>query len=89
MIETIKVSSKGQIVIPESVREKLGIKEGSKLILIEKEKKLVLELEKNFMKDWEELKKIQEDKGWLFLAEKKMNELWNNSKDEKVWSKYL
>jgi AbrB family looped-hinge helix DNA binding protein len=89
MIETIKVSSKGQIVIPESVREKLGIKEGSKLILIEKEKKLVLELEKNFMKDWEELKKIQEDKGWLFLAEKNMNELWNNSKDEKVWSKYL
>lgn len=28
-MEVVKVSSKGQIVIPKSLREKLGIKEGS------------------------------------------------------------
>jgi len=32
-METTKVSSKGQIVIPSRIREKLGIIEGSTLVL--------------------------------------------------------
>ena len=27
--------------------------------------------------------------GWMVLAEKSMSEIWDNDKDEKVWSKYL
>ena len=42
MIETIKVSSKGQIVIPELIREQLEIKEGMRLILINDEGKIIL-----------------------------------------------
>lgn len=33
-IETTKMSSKGQIVIPEQIRNKLGLKTGSKFIVI-------------------------------------------------------
>ncbi len=27
--------------------------------------------------------------GWLILAEKSLNKLWQNKKDDEVWSKYL
>ncbi len=27
--------------------------------------------------------------GWMLLAEKSLNKLWNNKKDDEVWSKYL
>jgi AbrB family looped-hinge helix DNA binding protein len=84
MIETIKVSSRGQIVIPENVRKNHHIEEGTKLILIEQDSRLILEKEKDF------IKKIQgmEDAGWLSLAEKNLAELWDNKKDEE-WKKYL
>ena len=27
--------------------------------------------------------------GWMILAEKSMKKIWNNKKDDEVWSKYL
>ena len=27
--------------------------------------------------------------GWMILAEKSMKKLWDNKKDDEVWSKYL
>ena len=27
--------------------------------------------------------------GWMILAEKSLNKLWNNKKDDKTWSRYL
>jgi len=32
---------------------------------------------------------LKEKQGWLALAEKSLDKLWNNKKDEEVWSKYL
>ena len=49
-LETVKVSSRGQIVIPEAVRNDLKIEEGEKLILVEENGKIVLEKEKDFLK---------------------------------------
>ncbi|MBI5398232.1 AbrB/MazE/SpoVT family DNA-binding domain-containing protein, partial [Candidatus Woesearchaeota archaeon] len=69
MIETIKVSSRGQIVIPESVRKRFGIKEGSKLVLRERGQKLILEKEQDFEKEIETLESQQEKTGWLLIAE--------------------
>ncbi len=38
----------------------------------------------------EKLEKNRKEKiGWMILAEKSMHKLWNNKKDEEVWSKYL
>ncbi len=87
MIETIKVSSKGQLVIPENVRKEFQISEGTKLILITEKGKIILQKEEEFLKRIQNEKK--EEIGWLVLAEKSMEELWDNPKDEKIWKKYL
>ncbi len=87
MIETVKVSSRGQIVIPELMREELRIDEGTKLVLIEKNGTITLEKEDKFLKKLNsiELEKI----GMLALAEKSLKKVWDNEKDDITWSKYL
>ena len=42
MIDVSRVTSKGQITIPVEMRKKLGIKEGDKVVFIEKDGYLVL-----------------------------------------------
>lgn len=32
---------------------------------------------------------IKEKIGWMILAEKTMNKIWGNKKDDEIWSKYL
>ena len=87
MIETIKVSSRGQIAIPNRIRNELNIKEGTKLVLIEKENSIVLEKEDTFLK---KINNIELEKlGWLALAENNIKKLWDNKKDDEVWAKYL
>lgn len=89
MIDTIKVSSKGQIVIPELIRKRLNIKEGTKMIVIERDNKLILELEEDFLKKMEEMEIDKEKIGWLKLAEKGMGKIWDNDNDEEIWKMYL
>ncbi|MEK6825908.1 MAG: ribbon-helix-helix domain-containing protein [Nanoarchaeota archaeon] len=31
----------------------------------------------------------KEKAGWLILAQKSLDKMWNNSKDDEVWNKYL
>ena len=89
MMEIIKVSSRGQIVIPERVRKHLGIKEGTTLILMEKGNSLVLETETDFEQKLALVQFDKEKAGWLHLAEKRLSQLWDNDEDEATWSKYL
>lgn len=84
-LETIKVSSRGQIVIPENIRDDLGIEEGERLILVEEDGKIVLEKEKDFLK---KLKEQEEKAGWMAVAEKSLETVWNNKKDDQTWKKY-
>ncbi len=86
MSETIKVSSPGQIVIPERMREELGIEEGEKLVLIKDEKRVILEKENDFLQS---LRDREERKSWIALGEKAFSKIWDNEKDERVWKKYL
>ena len=88
MIETTKMSSKGQIVIPERIRKKLGIEEGSKLILIEKNDKIIIESEKKFLEKLKKLNIDQEDLGWLLLAEEGLARDWDNEYDRR-WDDVL
>ena len=38
----------------------------------------------------ERLDKNKKEKiGWLILAEKSLNEIWNNKKDDEIWRKHL
>lgn len=84
-IETVKVSSRGQIVIPESMRNALGIEEGSKLVLVKEDNKITVETESEFMKA---LRIDKERLGWLMLAEKSLAKIWDNPKDDETWNKY-
>ncbi|MEK6964403.1 MAG: AbrB/MazE/SpoVT family DNA-binding domain-containing protein [Nanoarchaeota archaeon] len=86
-MDTIKVSSRGQIVIPEEVRKGLGIKEGTKLVLIQRGKRVILEKVQDFMQGVEQAEK--ERIGWMMLAEKGMAKIWDNPQDEEVWKQYL
>ncbi|MHB0976456.1 MAG: AbrB/MazE/SpoVT family DNA-binding domain-containing protein [Candidatus Aquicultorales bacterium] len=41
--KTVKLSKKGQIVIPRDAREKLGLREGSRLVVSVRDDEIVLE----------------------------------------------
>ena len=41
-MEIAKLSSKGQITLPKEIREKLNLKEGDKVVFIEKEGKIIM-----------------------------------------------
>lgn len=89
MINTMKVSSRGQVVIPEKMRKKLNIEEGTKLIIKEVNNKLIIESEKEFLQNLESLEKLKEKQGWLAMAEKNMEKLWDNKEDENEWKRYI
>jgi AbrB family looped-hinge helix DNA binding protein len=69
IIETTKMSSRGQIVIPLSMRQNL--KEGDKLIVIQKEDEIILK------------KSIPED---AILSEKSFAKTWLNKKEDEAWA---
>ncbi len=87
-MEIISVSSRGQIVIPKEMRKDLGIKEGSRLVLVENEGGILIRKEEEIAKHMQEEKR-KEDIGWMMLAQKSLEEIWDNPKDEEVWKKYL
>jgi len=38
----------------------------------------------------EKLDRTRKEKiGWMILAEKSMDKIWDNKKDDEIWSKYL
>jgi AbrB family looped-hinge helix DNA binding protein len=71
-MQTVVVSSKGQISIPKSTRERLGIREGTRLRLHEDGSRLVLEKE---LGDWRSLRGIAAETDLLAgLQEEKQRE---------------
>lgn len=82
-IKTLRVSDKGQIAIPNSVRQKLGIQRGDNLILFEIEGKILLEKQQKVSE-----KMKDEFKDVLHFSEQSLKEVWDNSEDE-IWSQYL
>ena len=84
-LETITVSSKGQVVIPEAMRESMRIKKGSKLVLVQENNRIIIESEKTFL---ENLKKNKENAEWLSLSQKTMEKVWDNRKDDDTWNRY-
>lgn len=83
MMKTIKVSEKGQIAIPQLIRETLGINKGDELVIIQIDNKILLE------KAQEVEQKMKDDfKDILKFSEKSLKEVWGNKSDE-VWNQYL
>jgi len=80
ILKTVKVSDKGQIAIPQDVREKAGINKGDILIIIQEDNKLLLEKTSEKMKD--------DFKDILKLSEHSLKEVWDNEQDN-IWNEYL
>ncbi|MBI4149243.1 AbrB/MazE/SpoVT family DNA-binding domain-containing protein [Candidatus Woesearchaeota archaeon] len=82
-ITTVKVSEKGQIAIPQAIRENIGIRKGDELILIQMKGKIVLEksadAEKNIEDEFEDV---------INFSEKALRKVWGNKKDD-IWGRYL
>ena len=87
-MEIVTTSSRGQLVIPENVRKKYKIKEGTRFILIEQGDRIILEKEDKINNILIKRKELEE-KGWNTIAEESLKEVWDNEKDEKTWKKYL
>jgi len=68
-IDTTKLSSRGQVVIPLEMRK--GLKEGDRLIIIEKDDEIILK------------KKIPES---AILSESSFSKTWMNEKEDEAWS---
>ncbi|MCK5624303.1 AbrB/MazE/SpoVT family DNA-binding domain-containing protein [Candidatus Pacearchaeota archaeon] len=82
-MKIIKVSDKGQIAIPQSFREKLGITKGDDLVLFDIGGKLLIEKQQKVEK-----KLIEDFNDILKFSEKSLKEIWDN-KEDNVWGEYL
>ena len=83
MIKTIRVSEKGQIAIPQIIREQMGIEQGDELVLLQIEGKILLEKAQKT-----EEKLLDNFKDILKFSEQSLTEVWDNKEDE-IWSQYL
>ena len=74
-VQTIKISDKGQISIPKSIRDKLDLKKGDTMNIIRDGRIIILE-------------KIAEEayKDLVKHAEKVAERIWDNEHDE-IWDK--
>lgn len=79
----IKVSQKGQIVIPADIQKRMGVKKGDELLLISKGKKIVLEKPDRILTQLKsEFKDVEA------FSELSLKKIWLNQKDD-VWNRYL
>ena len=83
MIKTLRVSEKGQIAIPQIIREQMGIQQGDELVLLQIEGRILLE---KAQRTEEKLKDNFKD--ILRFSEQSLKEVWDNEEDE-IWSQYL
>jgi len=83
MMKTIRVSEKGQIAIPQTMRDILGINKGDELVVIQLDNKILLEKAQKIEQ------KIKDDfKDILKFSEKSLKEVWDNKSDD-IWNRYL
>ena len=83
MMKTIKVSEKGQIAIPQQIRETLGIERGDELVVIQIDNKILLEKAQKIEQ------KLKDDfKDILKFSERSLKKVWDNKSDD-IWNQYL
>jgi AbrB family looped-hinge helix DNA binding protein len=82
-MKTVRVSDKGQIAIPQEMRERIGIRRGDSLVLVLVDDKLLIQKEQNVAA------KLTDDfKDLLRFNEKSLKSVWGNKSDD-IWSVYL
>ncbi len=83
-IQTVSVSSKGQIVIPEEFREEINIEKGTNVLMIKQGRIIILMPENEVITELkDEFKDIDK------MISLSLKDLWDNKEDDEVWIKYL
>ncbi len=79
-VHTVRVSSKGQVVIPKDVRKRLGLDRNTDLLLVEEGDALILRKKAD-------VEKVLRDRFYplVFASEASLAELWDNTEDD-VWN---
>ncbi len=70
IIDTTKMSSRGQVVIPWDLRKDLNLREGDKLIVIKKDDEIILK------------KSVPISALW---SEKSLAKTWLNKEEDEIW----
>lgn len=83
MMKILSVSEKGQIAIPQSIRNTLNINKGDTLTIFQINNKLVLEKTED-----SEKKMKDEFKDIAKFSELAMKKVWDNKEDE-IWNQYI
>jgi AbrB family looped-hinge helix DNA binding protein len=78
-MRTVSVNERGQIVIPEEIRDNMGIRANSILVLIEKDGELTIKKESDV------IAAIDEDLLWRRLSRESLPRMWE--KEDAVWDK--
>ncbi len=83
IMKTVTVSGKGQISIPQEIRKQLAVEKGSKLVIILKDKKLLIckasDISQSIEDSFEDV---------VRYSERSLEEIWDNGEDD-VWNRYL
>ena len=82
-MKSATITGKGQIAIPQTIRDKAGIKKGDELIIFESNGKILIE------KVQKVSEKIKDDfKDLVKFSEQSLEDVWGNKADD-VWNSYL
>lgn len=83
-IRTVKMSAKGQVVIPREFREALSIKQGDTLVILQRRKELIIRSadEVAARMEW------MSDREWQELGLRNMADVWDNPEDAEHWDKF-
>ena len=83
IMKTVTVSGKGQISIPQEIRKQLAVEKGSKLVIVLKDKKLLIrkatDISQSVVNDFEDV---------VLYSEHSLKGIWDSKEDE-VWNRYL
>lgn len=83
IVSIVTVSGKGQISIPQDIRKQLAVEKGSKLVVVLKDKKLLIRKASDISQSIED-----SFDDVVQHSELSLKKIWDGEEDE-VWNKYL
>lgn len=78
-VSVVRVSSKGQIVLPERFRKAMKIGKGTNMLAVREADVIILKKEASLKDDFKDMTK---------MAELSIKDIWDK-KEEDVWNSYL
>lgn len=78
-VSVVKVSTKGQIVLPERFRKAMKIRKGANMLAIKEGEIIILKKEESLKDDFRDMAK---------MAERSLEDIWGGS-EEDIWNRYM